>query len=62
MSSFSCDNNYQFSFLYDVAFICLIGFRGISEDNLFGFGYGPRRCIGQKVVWTIIDVSHVHSL
>lgn len=27
-----------------------------SDENLFGFGYGPRGCIGQKLVWNIIDI------
>ncbi|KAL8617734.1 hypothetical protein ACOMHN_053567 [Nucella lapillus] len=31
------------------------GKQGASEENLFGFGYGPRGCIGQQLVWNIID-------
>ncbi|XP_076461877.1 putative cytochrome P450 120 [Babylonia areolata] len=29
--------------------------QGLSDENLFGFGYGPRGCIGQQLVWNIID-------
>nr|KAG5704093.1 hypothetical protein BaRGS_017597 [Batillaria attramentaria] len=27
----------------------------VTEENLFAFGYGPRGCIGQQLVWNIID-------
>ncbi|XP_070211749.1 uncharacterized protein [Littorina saxatilis] len=35
---------------------------GTSDDKLFTFGYGPRRCVGPQVVWNIINEVMIQLL